>query len=349
MLNRLTFLAFSTAISVSASAGFAQQNLSGETANPGGTAYLSLSHLSEAAASAGVASIQLSAGQTLTNTTQNLAEGKTDIASTTFVLPFLMSQGRGPYSTLGAEKGAELAANLRLLYPYTLGVIGLYAYDSAGVRGWGDLKGRTLLNGPPRGGALTNARALIRITTGLNEGAGYTGVQVNWGQALKTITDGTIEAAVLPLQFPDTRVTGALAAGDMTLWSLPEPVYDSADFAKLAKLPGSAPWIMDLRDVNAPDGLNVVSQDEKFRGLAIKGGDIVHKDMDYDLAKALVTAHIKTLDTLKARTPFAANVGYGDLDPARSGMCGANPLKYHPGAIAAWQEAGFEIDDCAKP
>ncbi|MDR6264050.1 TAXI family TRAP transporter solute-binding subunit [Roseobacter sp. N2S] len=349
MFKRFSRLVFSAAISVSASAVFAQQNLSGETANPGGTAYLSLSHLSEAAASAGIANIQLSAGQTLTNTTQNLAEGKTDIASTTFVLPFLMSQGRGPYSTLGAEKGAELAANLRLLYPYTLGVIGLYGYDSAGVQGWDDLKGRTLLNGPPRGGALTNARALIRIATGLNEGAGYTGVQVNWGQALKTITDGTVDAAVLPLQFPDTRVTGALAAGRMTLWSLPKPVYDSAHFVKLAKLPGSAPWIMDLKDVNAPEGLSVVSQDDKFRGLAIKGGDIVHKDMDFDLAKALVTAHIKTLDALKAKTPFAANVGYGDLDPVRSGLCGANPLKYHAGALAAWQEAGYEIDDCAKP
>jgi len=29
-------------------------------------------------------------------------------------------------------------------------------------------------------------------------------------------------------------------------------------------------------------------------------------------------------------------------------MCGPNPLKYHAGAAAAWEEAGFEIDDCAK-
>ena len=28
--------------------------------------------------------------------------------------------------------------------------------------------------------------------------------------------------------------------------------------------------------------------------------------------------------------------------------CGPNPLKYHPGAVAAWEEAGYTIPDCAK-
>jgi hypothetical protein len=29
-------------------------------------------------------------------------------------------------------------------------------------------------------------------------------------------------------------------------------------------------------------------------------------------------------------------------------MCGLNPLKYHPGSVAAWEEAGYTIPDCAK-
>jgi hypothetical protein len=29
-------------------------------------------------------------------------------------------------------------------------------------------------------------------------------------------------------------------------------------------------------------------------------------------------------------------------------MCGLNPMKYHPGAVRAWEDAGFDIPDCAE-
>jgi len=28
-------------------------------------------------------------------------------------------------------------------------------------------------------------------------------------------------------------------------------------------------------------------------------------------------------------------------------MCGANPVKYHPGAARAWIDAGYKIEQCA--
>ena len=81
----------------------AQENLTAETASPGASIHLSMAHLAEVAAAAGVANIQVADGQTLTNSIQNVAEGKTDIAGTPYILPFLLSAGRGPYSKLGAE------------------------------------------------------------------------------------------------------------------------------------------------------------------------------------------------------------------------------------------------------
>jgi TRAP-type uncharacterized transport system substrate-binding protein len=146
-----------------ASPAFAQANLTAETASPGGAVHLAPSHLTEIAGTSGIANIQLSEGQTLTNSIQNVAEGKTDIASAPHILPFLMARGVGPYGSLGKEKGAELASNLRAIYPYTLGVFFLFAFDSKNIGGWDDLEGRTIYNGPPRGGALTNARAIIQI------------------------------------------------------------------------------------------------------------------------------------------------------------------------------------------
>jgi len=327
----------------------AVENLTGETGSPGGSIHLSIAHLGEVAAEQGIANIQISDGQTLTNSIQNVAEGKTDIAGTPYILPFLLANGRGPYSALGEEKGAELAANLRALYPLTLGVFALYAYDSTGLDGWNDLEGKTIYNGPPRGGALSNARAIIQLTTGLKEGDGYKGLQVNWGQAVKTISDGSADAMVLPILFPDSRITQALSSGDMTVWSIPKDKWHSEPFQKYLQAPGSAPFTLAEADANLGDRVKVISEDGTFRGLATVGGDLVNKDMSFDLAKALTKAHIDTLDRLKSKAPFARFAGYGVVDVVKSGMCGANPLKYHPGAVAAWEEAGYTIDDCAKP
>jgi len=341
-------LALGLAAGLSTSA-YAVENLTGETASPGGSIHLSMAHLAEAAAAAGVANIQVADGQTLTNSIQNVAEGKTDIAGTPYILPFLLSKGRGPYAKLGEEKGAELAENLRALYPVTLGIFSLYAFDSKGLKGWDDLAGRTVYNGPPRGAALSNARAIIQLATGLKDGDGYKGVQVNWGQAVKTITDGSADAVVLPILFPDSRITQSLASGNMTVWSVPVDKWDSEPFQKYLRAPGSAPFTLELEKADLGEGVTVVSDDDTFRGLATIGGDIVNKNMSFELAKALTKAHIDTLDQLKNKAPFARYAGYGVVDSVKSGMCGANPLKYHEGAVAAWEEAGYTIDDCAKP
>lgn len=350
-MTKLTKLAaLAAAAAITATSAFAQANLTAAAASPGGSAYLTPAHLVEVAAARGIANIQLADGQTLTNTVQSVAEGKTDISSTPYILPFLLSRGVGPYSALGKEKGAELAGNLRALYPYTLGVFFLYAFDSKGIKGWDDMKGRKIFNGPPRGGALNNGRSIIQIITGYKDGGDYEGVQANWGQASSVINDGSVDAVVLPELFPSGRLVQLGAAGNLTAWSYPKDIYEGEAMQKYSRAPGSAPRLLKVADVKAALGENwtVISEDDTFRAVATIGGDVVHKDMDEELAYQLTKAHIETLDALKAKAPFAANVGYGEVDIATSGMCGANPMKYHPGAVRAWEEAGFDIDDCAE-
>ena len=96
--------------SIFATGAFAEVNLTAETASPGGATHLSPAHLTEIAGTQGIANIQLAEGQTLTNSIQNVAEGKTDIAGTPHILPFLMSRGAGPYGSLGAEKAQNSQA-----------------------------------------------------------------------------------------------------------------------------------------------------------------------------------------------------------------------------------------------
>ena len=347
-MSRKLLTAVAAAFCVAGSA-HAQTILTAETAAPGTTPGISIISLSEAAAQEGIADIQVLSGQTLTNSVQNVAEGNSDIAAAPFILPFLMSRGVGPYAGLGEEAGAELASNLAVLYTYRISVQGLYAYDSANIGGWDDLEGRTIYNGPPRGAALTNARLLVKVNTGMDEGEGYTGVQVNWGQAVTTIQDGSADAFVLPMSFPDSRIGAALSSGDMTIWSVSNEVYNSEAFQNVGNIPGTVLVEIPVADMGYGDGVTVVSEDDNFRGPGTVGGDIVHTSMDFDLAKALTTAFINNLESIyHEKAPFMTNAWHGETDPALTDMCGANPLKYHPGAVAAWEEAGYTIPDCAK-
>ena len=109
-----------------ATAAQAEINLTAETAAPGTTPGVSVFALSEVSAKNNVANIQVTPGQTLTNSVKNVAEGKTDVAAAPFILPFFMSRGIGPYGKLGKEKGAELASNLAVLYTYRISVQGCH-------------------------------------------------------------------------------------------------------------------------------------------------------------------------------------------------------------------------------
>jgi len=324
----------------------AQVNLTAETASPGGATHLSSLHLTDIAGTLGIANIQLADGQTLTNSIQNVAEGKTDIAATPYILPFLMSRGVGPYGSMGAERGAELAGNLRAINPFTLGIFFLSAYESKNLGGWDDLKGRTIYNGPPRGGALANARSMIQVVAGLKDGADYDGIQVNWGQGTPLITSGEPDAFVIPLVFRGMNLSTMVGAGKMISWSMPKAAFESVAMQRYMGTPGNAPVSMPLVNVQGLMGPNwrVVSEDDIFRGFAMIGGNVVHKDMDDALVYRLVTAYVKALDDLQAKAPYAASVNF---DVPMQGMCGDNPVKYHRAAAKAWREAGFELDDCA--
>ncbi len=348
MFARFALAALAGAAAFAASAN-ARENLTAETAAPGAAPHTAVTTLGELASAAGVADFQIAESQTLTNSLQNLAQGKTDLAAVPLILPFLLSRGAGPYAKLGKEEGARLAANTAVLYTYTYGGYGLYAYDSSAVKGWADLKGRTVVNGPPRGAALTVARAMIKLVTGYSDGKDYKGVQSNWGQMVKTITDGTGDAMVLPITFPDTRILRSLGSGSMTLWSVPLETWNAKPMQKYLSAPGIARWVVDLKTVKPIKGLTVVSEDGRFRGPGTAGAEMVQTSMDADLAKALTKLALANVDAFRNKAPYMANTRLGETDPAITGMCGAVPVKYHPGAVAAWEEAGHTVPDCARP
>ncbi len=351
MLKTLKTASIAVVASFIASAAIAQENLTSNTAGAGTTAGLTATALVEYANDRGIANIQLKDGQTGTNYIQALAEGKIDIANGPFILPFLLQRAAGPYASLGKEKGAEIGQNIQLLYPYTLSIFSMYAYDAKGVEGWQDLKGKKVLNGPPRGAATTNSRALIQLFGGAKAESDYESVTVSWNQVASAIIDGTADLAVIPVMLPGPRVTQAGAAGDMTMYSLPKEMFESEAAQKLLNKPGSVAYVIPAAQAAASlgDGWTVKSEDDMFRGMAVTGGDMVNKTMGEEMAYQLTKAHIENIETHKALAPFMATLNFGVLDPKVAGLCGPNPVKFHPGAVRAWEEAGQLVPECAKP
>ena len=137
----------------------------------------------------------------------------------------------------------------------------------------------------------------------------------------------------------------------MTMYSLPKDIFESEAGQKLLNKPGSVAYTIPVAEASAGlgAGWTVQSEDETFRGMAVTGGDMVNKSMDEELAYQLTKAHVENIDNIKALAPFMATLNFGVLDQKVAGLCGPNPVKFHPGAVRAWEEAGHTIPDCAKP
>ena len=104
-----------------------------------------------------------------------------------------------------------------------------------------------------------------------------------------------------------------------------------------------------MKTVKPLKGLTLVSEDGIWRSPATAGADMVHMSMDFEIAKALTRVAISNVKAFTTKAPYMANIGIGNTDPAKTGLCGPVPVKYHPGAVAAWEEAGHKIPDCARP
>jgi len=104
-----------------------------------------------------------------------------------------------------------------------------------------------------------------------------------------------------------------------------------------------------MKDLPPQKGLTIVSEDGIWRSPSTVASEVVHKDMDFETAKALTTAMLNNVDVFMKKAPYMGTTNVGASDAATTGLCGAVPLKYHPGSVAAFEEAGLSVPDCAKP
>ncbi|MBM2576369.1 C4-dicarboxylate ABC transporter substrate-binding protein [Jannaschia sp. Os4] len=335
-------------------ASIAQVTLTAETTSPGSTPHYIDTTLAAILDAEGVAAMQITEGATLTNSVQAVAEGQLDMAPAPLILPFLLSRGVGPYSAVGAERGAELAGNLRALF-FSAPSAQLFGhYDSGAIQGLGDIEGKRIYNGPPRGAALTTGRAAIQLLSGLQDGEGYEGVQSPWPDTVSTITGGAVDGWTLPEGLPSGRQIAIAAAGATTLYDMPSELLESELGQQILAAPGNAPYsipVDEYRAAYAGNDITIVTDDDTFDTFALAFAQIVPATMDEKLAYEITKAYLagqERFETGSPRGPYLF-LSFGDIDGPSQGVCGAVTVKLHAGAVRAYEEAGHTIADCVKP
>ena len=341
-------------LACASTATLAQTTLTAETTTPGSTPHYIDTTLAAVLDSAGVATMQITEGATLTNSVQAVAEGRLDMAPAPLILPFLLSKGIGPYSGVGPDEGAKLAQNIRVIF-FNAGSAQMFGYyNSNKVDNIRDLAGKRIWNGPPRGAALTSGRAMVQLLSGLKDGEGYEGVQTLWPDTASTITGGKVDAWTIPEGLPSGRQISISAAGGITIHDVPSDLLASDLGQKILNAPGHAPYsvpIEDFRKAYEGNDITVVVDDESFDSFATAFGQIVPASLDEELVYNIVKAFLEGEERFikgSPRGPFA-RISFGDIDGKTQGVCGAVKVKMHPGAIRAYEDAGHRIADCLRP
>lgn len=332
----------------------AQTTLTAETTSPGSTPHYVDTTLAAVLDSAGVATMQITEGATLTNSVQAVAEGRLDMAPAPLILPFLLSRGIGPYSGLGPEKGGEIAGNIRALFFQVASAQMFGHYNSNPIEDIRDLAGKRIWNGPPRGAALTSGRAMVQLLSGLKDGEGYEGVQSPWPDTVSTITGGAVDAWTIPEGLPSGREIAIAAAGGITIYDVPSDLLASQLGQQIVAAPGHAPYsvpVDEFRAAYAGNDITVVTDDDTFDTFALAFAQIVTASMDDDLAYNITKAYLEGEERFLTGSPRGPYLGlsFGDLDGTSQGVCGAVQVKIHPGAIRAYEDAGHAVADCLRP
>ncbi|SMY09428.1 TAXI family TRAP transporter solute-binding subunit [Flavimaricola marinus] len=345
---------FGAALALAPLAAAAQVTLTAETTAPGSTPHYIDTTLAAVLDSAGVATLQITEGATLTNSVQAVAEGQLDMAPAPMILPFLLSRGIGPYSGIGAEEGAKLADNIRAI-AFNAGSAQIFGhYNNAPIEDIRDLAGLRIWNGPPRGAALTSGRAMIKLLSGLDDGEGYEGIQNAWPDTVGTITGGGADAWTIPEGLPSGRQIAIAAAGGITIYDVPSDLLASELGQQIVAAPGHAPYslpVEEFRAAYAGNDITIVTDDETFDSFATAFAQIVPATMDEELAYEITKAFLageERFRTGSPRGPFL-NMSFGDIDGVSQGNCGSVTVLMHPGAIRAYEEAGHTVADCVRP
>lgn len=265
--------------------------------------------------------VQLAMGQTLTKSLLKVADGQLDSA----VIPpgafNALKVGKGPYAKIGAEKGAEMAGNVRALYGLPGSTFHAITWADNGINEWKDAAGKRVYIGPPAGAA--NAQITSLAEAGGLAKDSYEGIKAPWGAAAQAFQDGQFDVYVGTFPVGSQVVAELSLKRPIRILGIPEGTQPDKG---LGMEPSNIPADTYPNQANKSDSATFVTL--MFMGVNAAMSD----DLAYTMTKVYMESREqmgndnRLLNHLSKFSPFTGVTA-----------------TLHPGAIKYYEEQGIEV------
>ncbi|UWQ20127.1 TAXI family TRAP transporter solute-binding subunit [Jannaschia sp. W003] len=278
--------------------------------------------------------IQINATGAATRHVLEVAMGRTAFCMSSPALHALMSNQRAMFEKM--DQAPELAAKLRAVLNFPMGVYHIAVYDGSGITSMADAAGKRVFLGPPGSAAHSTMARLFETVTGLKADEDYEAVKLGWDAAAASFQDGNLDIYCNPTNAPSPVLTQIAVTNEIRFLGIPADQLESEGIQALAGRPGFGLGTL-------PAGIYGDNQvnDEDTTTLRVTVGIVTNEDADeqmiYDMTRAFFDGVAEMQDSapwLAAVTPEGA---VADLN-----------MPLHPGALRALEEMGVAIPDVAR-
>ncbi|MCB1311289.1 MAG: TAXI family TRAP transporter solute-binding subunit [Sedimentitalea sp.] len=278
--------------------------------------------------------IQLNATGAATRHVLEVAMGKTAFCMSSPALHALMVNQRAMFEKI--DQAPELAAKLRTVLNFPMGVYHIAVYESSGITSLDQAKGKRVFLGPPGSAAYATMELLFEAVTGLKAGTDFEAVKLGWDAAAASFQDGNLDIYCNPTNAPSPVLTQIAVTNPIRFLGIPQDQLDSEAIKALASRPGFGLATLPVGIY----GANQVNTEDTTT-LRVTVGIVTNEDADEEMIYAMTKTFYAGVAEMRDSAPWLTAI-----TPEAAVQDINMPL--HPGALRALEELGVAIPDAAR-
>lgn len=278
--------------------------------------------------------IQINATGAATRHVLEVAMGRTAFCMSSPALHALMSNQRAMFETI--DQAPELAARLRAVLNFPMGVYHIAVYESSGITSLNDAAGKRVFLGPPGSAAYATMSRLFEAVTGLVADTDYEAVDLGWDAAAASFQDGNLDIYCNPTNAPSPVLTQIAVTNEIRFLGIPADQLESEAIQGLANRPGFGLGTLPA----GVYGDNQVNEEDTTT-LRVTVGIVTNQDADEEMIYQMTRTFFEGVAEMRDSAPWLAAI-------TPEGAVADLNMPLHPGSLRALEEMGVTIPDVAR-
>jgi hypothetical protein len=280
--------------------------------------------------------IQVSTGKAATKAALDSAKGKVDLYFSSPGINHAMKKGAAMYKKV--KNAPELSGNLRALVSFPLGVYHYVAYESTGIKSFGDVKGKTVFLGPPGGIAPKIGCGVIQGASALVCDKDFKLARFDWTSAPPAFLDRQVDMFGLPTNAPAPVVQEWAQGGKLRFLDITDEMLKTEQVKKVLSVPGRSlerwdPLVYGKDKVANTGPINVIGV-----WLHIGTNTNLPEEVGYNMMKAFW----KNIETVRQTAYWMNQI---DMKTAVREL----NIPLHAGAYRYYKEIGMDLPAHLQP